>query len=199
MRKLSKMPRILLLVVSGLLVVVMLGGASSAPTLRNQSLLGQPISGLQPGAQPTSQPGNQPGNQQPIAFNHEVMVQSGMECLFCHQDATRSPAAGMPSVEKCYGCHKVISPNLPVIQQVNGYWERQEPIPWVRVNRLPRFVYFTHRVHVAAGLNCERCHGDVGHMTVARQVVYFNMGWCLDCHEQQPNAKQLMDCVVCHL
>jgi hypothetical protein len=137
--------------------------------------------------------------QQPIAFNHQVMVQLGIQCLFCHTDAQRSPSPGMPSVEKCMGCHRVIATNVPVIQQVAGYWERQQPIPWERVNTLPRFVYFTHEVHITAGkLNCERCHGDVGHMTVARPVVRMNMGWCLSCHESQPNAAQLQDCVVCH-
>jgi c(7)-type cytochrome triheme protein len=137
--------------------------------------------------------------QQPIAFNHKVMVGVGIQCLFCHTDARRSPAAGMPSVEKCMGCHRVIAKDTPEIQKLAGYWERQQPIPWVRVNRLPRFVYFSHQVHVvAAGLNCERCHGDVGNMTVVRPVVTMNMGWCLSCHEQQPNAPQLKDCVVCH-
>lgn len=136
--------------------------------------------------------------QQPIAFNHEIMVQAGIPCLFCHTEAMRSPVAGMPSVEKCMGCHKVIATNSPEIKKVAGYWERQEPIPWVRVNRLPRFVYFSHQVHLATGLNCERCHGDVGHMTVARPAVDMTMGWCLSCHEQQPNAPQLKDCVVCH-
>jgi hypothetical protein len=29
-------------------------------------------------------------------------------------------------------------------------------------------------------------------------VVTMDMGWCLDCHNQQPNKAQLRDCVVCH-
>lgn len=137
--------------------------------------------------------------QQPIAFPHQVMVQLGVTCLFCHPDATRSPVAGIPSVEKCMGCHKSIATTTPIIQQVTSYWNRQEPIPWARVNQLPRFVYFSHRVHVVAGgLNCERCHGDVGHMTVDQPVVTMDMGWCLSCHEQQTNQQQLRDCVVCH-
>jgi hypothetical protein len=97
------------------------------------------------------------------------------------------------------GCHRVIGTDVPAIQQVTDYWNRQQPIPWRRVNVLPRFVYFSHQVHVvAAGLNCERCHGDVGHMAVARPVVHMNMGWCLGCHEQQSNAPQLKECIVCH-
>ncbi len=135
---------------------------------------------------------------QPIAFPHVTMVQAGIPCLFCHADAMRSPVAGIPSVDKCMGCHKTIGTTTPIIQQVTGYYARNEAIPWMRVNRLPRFVYFTHRVHIAQGLNCERCHGDVGHMTVDVPVANMNMGWCLGCHEQQSNAQQLQDCVVCH-
>jgi hypothetical protein len=136
--------------------------------------------------------------QQPIAFNHQVMGQLGIQCLYCHNTARESPAAGMPSVAKCMGCHKVVDPTNPVIKEVAAYWDNQQPIPWVRVNVMPRFVFFSHEVHVNGGVNCEACHGDVAHMTVDRPVVRMNMGWCLDCHEKQPNASQLMDCVICH-
>ncbi len=163
------------LIVGLLLVVIIVGGAYFLLVSRTQA-----------------------ASQQPIAFNHQIMVQAGITCLFCHADAMRSPAAGMPSVEKCMGCHAVIATSLPEVKKLAGYWERQEPIPWVRLNQLPRFVYFSHRVHIASALNCERCHADVGHMTVTYPVVYFNMGWCLDCHELQPNAEQLRDCLVCH-
>ena len=144
-------------------------------------------------------PKTQAAPQQPIAFNHETMVQAGVPCLYCHADATKSPSAGMPSVEQCMGCHKVINPDSPEIKKLAGFWVRQEAIPWVRVNQLPRFVYFSHQAHVvAAGLNCESCHGDVGHMSATRPVVQMTMSWCLDCHKQQPNAPQLVDCVTCH-
>jgi c(7)-type cytochrome triheme protein len=136
--------------------------------------------------------------EQPINFPHRAMVQKGVQCLFCHTDAMRSPAAGMPSVEKCMGCHQVIGTSLPTIQEVAGYWQRQEPIPWARVYRLPRFVNFSHRVHVNLGVACERCHGNVGEMDEARPVAQIDMGWCLACHTDQPNPQQLGDCMVCH-
>ena len=31
----------------------------------------------------------------------------------------------------------------PEVQKLVRYWERKEPIPWVRLQRLPDFVYFT--------------------------------------------------------
>jgi hypothetical protein len=137
--------------------------------------------------------------EQPIAFNHESMVQKGIPCQFCHTGVTKSPVAGIPSVAKCIGCHQTNENNSPEIKKLMGYWERQEPIPWVRVTQLPRFVYFSHQAHVVnGGLNCERCHGDVGRMTVTRQVQTMSMGFCLTCHQQQPNANQLTDCLTCH-
>jgi len=136
--------------------------------------------------------------EQPAPMDHAAMTKKGVTCLFCHSDALKSPAAGIPSVEKCMGCHQIIKTDSSKIEEIAAYWHRQEPIPWARVNQLPRFVYFSHRVHVNAGLNCERCHGDVAHMEEAEPVTKMNMGWCLDCHEQQPNAGQLRDCVICH-
>jgi c(7)-type cytochrome triheme protein len=136
--------------------------------------------------------------EQPLEFNHQAMVQLGIDCLFCHTDATRSIAAGMPSEQKCIGCHNAVDTDKPEIQKLAGYWQRQEPLAWVRVNALPRFVYFSHQVHIASGLNCERCHGNVGKMAIAVPVVKMNMGWCLSCHKEQPNAAQLEDCIVCH-
>jgi hypothetical protein len=37
-------------------------------------------------------------------------------------------------------------------------------------------------------------------MTVARLTVNMDMGWCLDCHLEQPEEKiaRLADCLACH-
>ncbi|MBI4771107.1 MAG: cytochrome c3 family protein, partial [Chloroflexi bacterium] len=120
--------------------------------------------------------------EQPVPYSHRTHVEAGVQCLFCHANALRSEAAGIPPAQKCMGCHAVIAAGGPAIQLVAGYWERGEPIPWKRVNRQPAFVYFSHQPHLGAGLNCETCHGDVGQMDVAHPVVKMDMGWCLDCH-----------------
>jgi c(7)-type cytochrome triheme protein len=136
---------------------------------------------------------------QPINFPHVLMVQAGVTCLFCHADAQRSFAAGIPTVEKCMGCHSIIAKDRPdIIKLTNEYWVPQKPVPWQKVNQLPRFVHFSHQPHLAAGLNCERCHGDVGHMRQTTQVVTMDMGWCITCHSSQPAGDQLKNCEVCH-
>ena len=138
--------------------------------------------------------------EQPVTYSHQTHVDAGVQCLFCHSSALRSSVAGIPSVQKCMGCHAEIAADRPEIQEVAQYWERGEPIPWVRVNVQPDFVYFSHQPHLGAGINCETCHGDVGRMTVDRPVVKMDMGWCLDCHLEQSQEKiaRLTDCLACH-
>jgi hypothetical protein len=138
--------------------------------------------------------------EQPVAYSHQTHVQAEVQCVFCHSGALRSPAAGIPSVQKCMGCHAVIKADSPQVQDLAGYWERGEPIAWARVQPQPDFVYFSHQPHLGAGLSCETCHGDVGSMTVARPAVKMDMGWCLDCHLKQPESKvaRLADCLTCH-
>ncbi len=138
--------------------------------------------------------------EQPIAYSHRAHVEAGVQCLFCHTSAMRSDIAGIPSVQKCMGCHAVIATDKPAIQELTDYWERGEPVRWVRVSPQPDFVYFSHQRHLSAALNCETCHGDVGQMEAARPVVKMDMGWCLDCHLKQPEDKaaRLADCLACH-
>lgn len=138
--------------------------------------------------------------EQPLRFSHQIHNQAQIACLFCHPNATRTDIAGLPSVQRCIGCHQTIANDRPEIQTVLGYWERQEPIPWAPVNRMADFVFFSHQPHLSASLNCETCHGAVGQMTVVRPVVDMDMGWCLECHLEQPTEKiaWLTDCLLCH-
>ncbi len=137
---------------------------------------------------------------QPVAFSHRDHVQNGIQCLYCHTEATRSHIAGIPSVEKCMGCHAVIAAESEAVQELAGYWERGETIPWQRINDQPDFVYFSHQPHISAGMNCETCHGNVGDMDQAEATVRMDMGWCLDCHKHQEPERvaYLLDCLACH-
>ena len=135
-------------------------------------------------------------SRQPIDFSHTRHVASaGIDCQFCHAYARRGPVAGIPSVERCAGCHRTILSERPEIERVLGYWEREEPIPWIRVHDLPDYVRFSHKAHVRAGVDCATCHGDVASMAIARQVESLSMGWCVDCHTAREASR---DCVVCH-
>jgi hypothetical protein len=158
---------------------------------------------------------------QPINFPHNVHVETyKIDCQYCHADARRSEYAGLPSVERCMGCHRITAADRPEIRKLADYWTRKEPIPWIRVFKVPEFTYFPHKPHVRAEVKCQTCHGPVETMTTASGVTgprlgndllnlvglrppapLLTMGWCVDCHRAE-NAKRdtkaPLDCVACH-
>ncbi len=133
---------------------------------------------------------------QPIDFSHRHHVtEIGIDCQMCHIYARRSPVAGIPSVEKCAGCHSQVLSDEPEVQKLLEYWENERPIPWIRVHDLPDYVRFSHKRHVLGGVDCAECHGDVGQMEIAVQVESLSMGWCVTCHDERSAEK---DCLTCH-
>jgi hypothetical protein len=138
--------------------------------------------------------------EQPLPFSHQRHTSAGIQCTYCHPNAARSDFAGMPSVAKCIGCHQTIAVDEPAIQLLTGYWERQEPIPWQRVTAHSDFVYFSHQAHLVNSVSCEACHGPVGSMDQTQPIEDMDMGFCLDCHLDQPEEKvaRLADCLACH-
>jgi len=80
-----------------------------------------------------------------------------------------------------------------------------QSIQWLRIHRLPDFVYFDHRSHVIKGVRCQVCHGPVETMQRVRQVSDLSMGWCVDCHRQSnrtgiqgQTVHATLDCTGCH-
>ncbi len=135
---------------------------------------------------------------QPIAFSHRIHVsQNEIPCMYCHAHAARAPSAGVPSVSKCMGCHKVIATDSPEIQKLYEYWEKQEPIPWIKVHDVPDFVHFTHKRHIKAGLECKQCHGPIETMDRVTRVSSLKMPWCVDCHTER-QVENGRDCWTCH-
>lgn len=157
---------------------------------------------------------------QPIAFSHQLHAgERKIPCLYCHYGAERSRHAGIPALSVCMGCHREIDkPSLELAKLIDAV-ERDRPIRWIQVHKLPDFVYFSHRQHVGAGVECQSCHGPVETMEVVRQEAPLSMGWCLECHQQRnvtefsidPHAETAegnaegplpamggMDCAKCH-
>ncbi|NMC78998.1 MAG: hypothetical protein GYA59_06530 [Chloroflexi bacterium] len=138
--------------------------------------------------------------QQPIAFPHSVHVGLGVQCLYCHPGAQTGPVAGLPTTNRCWSCHQQIQQQSPELDKLASYVQQGKSIPWVPVAIEPDFVHFNHRPHIAAGINCETCHGDVSQMEVAVPQPGQDMGWCLECHQKMAPDKfvQLSDCSTCH-
>jgi hypothetical protein len=138
--------------------------------------------------------------QQPINYPHHTHIGLGIPCLYCHAGAATGPVAGIPSAGKCWGCHQQIKNGSAEITKLADYVHKDQQIPWVPVAIQPDFVHFNHRPHIAAGLNCEACHGDVSKMNTAQPQAGQNMGWCLECHKRMAPQKftLLSDCATCH-
>jgi len=138
--------------------------------------------------------------EQPIAFPHPVHVQTlGLNCLYCHYAANKSPDPGMPAVSTCMGCHTIIGPQRPALQgrpartseeirKLQEFATKRQAIPWVRIHKLPEYVHFPHMRHVNAGVTCQTCHGQIQNMERVAQFASLNMGWCVNCHVRGYNA-----------
>ena len=101
---------------------------------------------------------------QPIPFNHKVHAAAGLTCLGCHTIAAPGDLAGIPGAAFCMGCHHTVKKDSPLIQTLKAFASERKPIPWVRVYKLPGFVYFSHQVHhKRARVECAVCHGGRVH------------------------------------
>ena len=137
-----------------------------------------------------------PAPVQPIAFPHTVHAGGlRMACVYCHTFVERSRSAGAPPLEICMGCHRSIATDREEIRKLTRYYEEKRPIEWKRVYALPDFIYFSHKRHVKAGVECAMCHGNVAGMRRVRRVNELIMGWCVSCHRVRGASR---DCATCH-
>jgi hypothetical protein len=139
---------------------------------------------------------------QPIEFDHRHHARDeGIDCVYCHQTVETQAFAGIPSTERCMGCHGQIWPDSPKLAPLRESWRTATPIRWKRVNALPGFVYFHHGVHIQAGLPCARCHGEVEDMPRGMRAKEMTMNFCLDCHRKRQGNRQITritTCSACH-
>jgi menaquinone reductase, multiheme cytochrome c subunit len=163
------------LIVRGVLLMVGLGAAATAGGV---FLLTHPET-LEPGYQP----------KQPVPYSHKLHAGNlGMDCLYCHNTVDKSSYAAVPATQTCMNCHSKVKAQDMVLAPVRESWEQDKPIPWIKIHRLPDYVYFNHSAHVNSGVSCVSCHGRVDQMVEVKQVETLAMSWCLDCH-RNPAAR----------
>jgi len=128
---------------------------------------------------------------QPVPFSHRHHVAGlGLDCRFCHTAVETAATAGMPPTHTCMTCHSQLWTNADVLAPVRDSLETGTPLRWVRVNRLPDYVYFDHSIHVAKGIGCVTCHGRIDEMPLTEKAASLRMSWCVDCHrDPRPNLR----------
>lgn len=137
---------------------------------------------------------------QPVAFPHDIHAgnavgQQNLPCTRCHLYVEVSRFATIPPMSVCMECHGNMQSDKPEIIKLKQYWERQEPIPWQRIHSVPKHVYFSHKRHIKAGVDCAVCHGDMKVVNEVKKVRTLQMGFCVSCH--RANAAPT-DCWTCH-
>ncbi len=148
------------LFVAGLALIV-IGAIARSPYLTNQNV----------------------AREQPVQFSHKHHVgDDGIDCRYCHTSVETSAVAGIPPTKTCMNCHSVLFNNAGYLEPVRESFGTDQPIHWVKVHRLPDYVYFNHSIHINKGVGCSTCHGQVNQMPLVWQASPLLMSWCLDCH-----------------
>jgi len=123
--------------------------------------------------------------QQPVQFSHKHHVgDDGIDCRYCHQTVETTATAGMPATQTCMNCHSQLWADSPYLEPVRASFRENKPIQWERVHDLPEYVYFNHSIHVAKGVGCSTCHGQIDTMPAVYQENTLQMEWCLACHRE---------------
>jgi hypothetical protein len=121
--------------------------------------------------------------QQPVQFSHKHHAgDDGIDCRYCHTTVETTASAGMPPTQTCMNCHSQIWADSPYLEPVRASFRENKPIQWERVHDLPEFVYFNHSIHVAKGVGCSTCHGQIDNMPAVYQENTLQMEWCIACH-----------------
>ena len=133
----------------------------------------------------------------------------------CIRDRDKSSHANVPSANVCMSCHKNIKANSPLLEVVrNSYFGEDTDkdgrlsdeedlnkdglltagpsVPWVRIHKVPDYVYFNHAIHVNRGISCVECHGRIDQMKVVHHAKHLSMSFCLECHRRPEESLRPM-------
>jgi len=137
--------------------------------------------------------------EQPVPFSHALHAgELKMDCRYCHNSVDKSAHSTIPPTQTCINCHSpktsaksptggapalsAVHSDSKKLKPVHDSWRTGESVDWVRIHRLPDFVYFNHSAHVNRGVSCVTCHGRVDQMEIVYQAKDQSMAWCIDCH-----------------
>ena len=152
-----------------------------------------------------------PEQRVPLRFFHDKHVAEGLECTDCHEQATRSVSAAdllVPTGREaedgiCTDCHDLdegAKGDPPAACATCHPGTPQVPRKGAKVPRMvfpPPNLKMNHRIHVAKGIPCTRCHQGVERVGLAtRDNALPRMETCLGCHD---GRKAPSECRTCHL
>jgi len=121
-------------------------------------------------------------------FSHQQHLEKqGLDCKDCHVGSEDGIRAGAPDPEQCQNCHEEASQYTALARQL--------ALKWPRLRTLPPDGKFSHRTHQDAGVECEKCHGDLKKNKKVTPANLPTMETCVKCHQEQGVGT---GCAVCH-
>jgi hypothetical protein len=147
-------------------------------------------------ASAAAQDASKPQLVQPIPFSHRTHAEvARLDCKACHPVPEPGDFATIPETSKCMTCHSTVKKESQAIRRLAEFHNDKKPVPWRRVYRVPDYVFFSHKEHLAKGATCETCHGPVRERDVLSKEKPTSMAACMECHrvKQAP-----ITCNYCH-
>jgi hypothetical protein len=127
-----------------------------------------------------------PAVSQPVAFSHRKHTKDlQLPCALCHKYFNSGAHSGLPDAQTCGVCHSVPQGKDPEAARLTELLQGGQPLRFNKLFRLPDYVFYTHRRHVAgAGLECVNCHSGIAdtERPPERPLVEITMAFCVDCH-----------------
>ena len=141
---------------------------------------------------------------QPVDFSHKVHAdKAGAKCEDCHAFREDGTFAGIPTLDKCAGCHAAAMGTTPAEKNFIDRYVTPQPRAAMGGLRAPagkRLLFAQRRTSSWAGLKCERCHGARARAIpcgptgrTASAAIRATSGGCGTDH-----GMKMDDCVACH-
>lgn len=153
---------------------------------------------------------------QPVNFSHKIHAdKAGAKCEDCHAFRDDGTFAGLPTLDKCAGCHAAPMGTTAAEKSfIDDFVTPNREPRWASYARQPENVSFSHAAHVKrAKLACAACHGNTGAGNAPRPYQIdrisgysrdiwktpgmahgMKMADCVDCHRRQGLEHSCLDC-----
>jgi hypothetical protein len=135
---------------------------------------------------------------QPVDFSHKIHAdKAGAKCDDCHSFRDDGSFAGLPTVDKCAGCHAApMGTSAAEKNFIDQYVTPNREPQWSSYAGQPENVSFSHAAHVKrAKMACETCHGNTGTSGTLRPYRVDRIsGYSRDVFQ----GMKMSDCVACH-